>query len=115
MTKLPHSSGAKQRAFKIDIIVHGRFHAFDLARALLARGQDVVVYTNYPWHVCARWDLPRERVRSFLRHGLESRVLHRLNRQLGTPALEAYVHKSFGRWAAASIRPMPISCTSLVE
>jgi hypothetical protein len=33
---------------KIDIVVHGRFYAFDLARELIALGHDIVVYTNYP-------------------------------------------------------------------
>jgi UDP:flavonoid glycosyltransferase YjiC (YdhE family) len=30
---------------KIAIVVHGRFHAFDLARALLRRGHDVTLFT----------------------------------------------------------------------
>lgn len=37
---------------KIAIVVHGRFDAFDLARALIARGHDVTLFTNYPgWAV----------------------------------------------------------------
>ena len=35
------------RRLKIDLVVHGRFHAFDLARALINLGHDVLVYTNY--------------------------------------------------------------------
>ena len=32
---------------KIAMAVHGRFHGFDLARAMIARGHDVHVFTNY--------------------------------------------------------------------
>jgi hypothetical protein len=33
--------------YKIAIAVHGRFHAFDFARALIAQGHDVTLFTNY--------------------------------------------------------------------
>ena len=31
---------------KIAIVVQGRFHAFDLAQALVGRGHDVTVFTS---------------------------------------------------------------------
>ncbi|HYE94767.1 MAG TPA: glycosyltransferase family 4 protein [Rubricoccaceae bacterium] len=88
---------------KVAIVVHGRFHAFDLARAVLARGHDVVLFTNYPRRVVARFGFPPERVHSFVLHGVLARVLHRL-RLHRTPPFEAGVHRLFGRWAAARLR-----------
>lgn len=88
---------------KIDIVVPGRFHAFDLARALLARGHDVVVYTNYPKRVCAQWDLPPRCVRSFLPHGIVQRAVHRAGLG-GLPGVEQGLHSSFGAWAACRVR-----------
>ena len=49
---------------KIAVVVHGRFFAFELARALLARGHDVTVFTNYPRWAAARFGLPPARVRA---------------------------------------------------
>jgi hypothetical protein len=90
---------------KIDIVVHGRFYAFDLARELIALGHDVVVYTNYPPFVVARFGVPVARVRSFLSHGIASRIHHQIRRRIGFPDLERYFHTSFGDWASRSIRP----------
>lgn len=85
---------------RIGIIVHGRFHSFDLARALLAQGHDVVVFTNYPKHIAHKFGLPRERVISYTRHALLARAGAKL---FGSHFCEAWMHQMFGRWAAASI------------
>jgi glycosyltransferase involved in cell wall biosynthesis len=90
---------------KIDIVVHGRFYAFDLARELIALGHDIVVYTNYPPLVVARFGVPVTRVRSFLSHGIASRIHHQIRRRFGFPDLERYFHTSFGDWASRYIRP----------
>ena len=82
-------------------MVHGRFHAFDLARELLKQGHEVVLFTNYPKRVVAKFGIPREHVRSFLAHGLLSRAIGRL---FGGHAFEALLHQLFGRWAAWSIQ-----------
>ena len=42
-------------ALKIAIGVHGRFHAFELGRALLELGADVRVFTNYPAFIAERF------------------------------------------------------------
>ena len=90
---------------KIDVVVHGRFHAFHLARALLARGHDVRLLTNYPAWAVERFGIAKANVRSCTLHGLASRLhdrtLGRLNVATGQPSL----HKAFGRWAAGAIRP----------
>jgi glycosyltransferase involved in cell wall biosynthesis len=88
----------------VAIAVHGRFHAFDLARALLARGHDVRVLTNYPRAVLPRFGLEARRARSFPLHGVLARIAGRA-RAVGLGALypEAWLHQLFGRWAAATL------------
>src|ERR671930_167222 len=66
---------------RIAIAVHGRFEAFDLARELIRRGNDVKVCTNYP-----RWAVGRFGVPSSLRR------------------FESHLHTLFGRWASAALR-----------
>ncbi len=88
---------------KIAIVVHGRFHAFDLARALIARGHEVTVFTNYPGWAAKRFGLAPRHVRSYARHGAASRIIERL----GMPRLgrwwEPVAHRAFGRWAARTL------------
>ena len=88
---------------KIAIVVHGRFHAFDLAKALLERGQDVAVFTNYPKWAAVRFALPRQRVRSFWLHGFLSRAIPKVcTKRPG--AYESWLHRMFGRWARSALR-----------
>jgi glycosyltransferase involved in cell wall biosynthesis len=87
---------------KIAIVVHGRFHAFDLARELSRRNQ-VTVFTNYPKWAAQRFELAPHQVRSFWMHGILSRVSWWLHENLSIPYAEAFLHKLFGRWAAAEI------------
>jgi glycosyltransferase involved in cell wall biosynthesis len=83
---------------KIAIVVHGRFHAFDLARALLARGHQVCVFTNYPKQITRKWGLPDNAVRSCLAHGVLGRVASRMPGDH-----EPTLHSMFGRWAAREV------------
>jgi glycosyltransferase involved in cell wall biosynthesis len=92
---------------KIAIVVHGRFYAFDLARALLARNHDVHLFTNYPKWAVARFGFPAERVRSYWIHGVHSRVLGSVRDKLHTPFPEPWLHESFGRWAARMVTREP--------
>lgn len=85
---------------KIAIVVHGRFDAFDLARALIKRGHEVTVFTNYPKWATRKFHLPDQNVRSFWVHGVVSRVLHRVERAIPGLRFEGFVHRMFGRWAA---------------
>ena len=90
-------------SLKIAIVVHGRFHGFDLARALMERGHDVTVFTNYPTWAVARFGIPPAHSRCFPMHGL-------LSRRRGAAAeatvgdQEARLHKMFGRWAERELR-----------
>lgn len=88
---------------KIAIVVHGRFHAFDLARALLNRGHDVTVFTNYPAYVAERFGVDVEHVETFLTHGLFARGMAKAKAYAGIPYPEATIHRAFGRWAARKV------------
>lgn len=88
---------------KIAIVVHGRFHAFDLARALIERGHDVTLFTNYPKWAVARFDISQDHVRSFWVHGVLSRLAGSLRDKLKFPYPEAGLHRLFGRWAAKEL------------
>lgn len=78
---------------KIATVVHGRFHAFDLTRALIERNHNVVLFTNYPKWIVEKWGIDPKKVRSFWRHYLLSRF--------SWP--EARLHKMFGKWAAGHL------------
>jgi len=86
---------------KIAIIVHGRFHGFDLAREL-SRRHEVTVFTNYPQWAAARFGLKASQVRSFWPHGVLARIGSWLN-QRSIPYPEAALHRLFGRWAATQV------------
>ncbi len=85
---------------KIAIVVHGRFHGFDLARALGQRGHTVKLLTNYPQWGTRRFGVPDEMVHSFWPHGILARSAERLHQTLKVPYPEAWLHQLFGRWAA---------------
>ncbi|MDQ6678346.1 MAG: glycosyltransferase family 4 protein, partial [Acidobacteriota bacterium] len=87
---------------KIAIAVHGRFFAFDLAKALIEAGHEVRVFTNYPKWAVRRFGLNASNVESFPSHGVLARLVHRLNRFCSV-SLEGSVHRLFGRWAASRI------------
>jgi glycosyltransferase involved in cell wall biosynthesis len=84
---------------RIAIVVHGRFHGFDLARELLARGHDVTVFTNYPAWAMDRFGIPEAKARNFPVHGVASRALGRLPGRGPIRHPEAWLHRIFGRWA----------------
>jgi len=88
---------------KIAIVVHGRFHAFDLVRALIKRGDDVTVFTNYPRWAVARFGVPAERVHSFTLHGLLSRLAGPIQEKTGW-LLDRWTHPLFARWARRELR-----------
>lgn len=89
---------------KIDIIVHGRFHAFALGNALRAAGHDVLIHTNYPPSIVARFGFPADSVKSCLLHGLVSRALNKYGEVLQKHSIEPLIMRSFGEWSARSLR-----------
>jgi len=84
---------------KIAIVVPGRFHAFDLLRALRDRGHEVVLFTNYPKWAVRRFGISPSCTRSFWVHGVISRIFEWFTRVLGVPYPETLLHTWFGRWA----------------
>jgi glycosyltransferase involved in cell wall biosynthesis len=92
------------RRLRIDIVVHGRFWAFHLARALIARGHDVRVLTNYPGWAVERFGIPASRVRSFVSHAVVSRLHDRTLGRFHTNLCQPALHKAFGSWAARNVR-----------
>jgi glycosyltransferase involved in cell wall biosynthesis len=92
------------KRLKIAIVVPGRFHGFDLARALLARGHEVTLLTNYPPWAVAKFGIPPSRARTFPLHGVLARVLTRLPKTGTVRYPEAALHRLFGRWAERVLR-----------
>lgn len=88
---------------KINIVVHGRFDAFALGKALLALGHDVTILTNYPAFIVERFGVPRRHVRSFVSHAIVARTSNRLSRFLRQEHTDAILHQMFGRWAARNV------------
>jgi glycosyltransferase involved in cell wall biosynthesis len=84
---------------KIAIGVHGRFHAFGLARGLIERNNNVTLFTNYPAWAVGRWGINPSHVQSRTRHGIASRALSKF----GGEYLDRRMHESFGRWLATRI------------
>jgi colanic acid/amylovoran biosynthesis glycosyltransferase len=83
---------------KIAIVVQGRFHAFDLGKALIDRGHDVTLFTNYPKWAVEPFGFPATRVRSFWIHGMISKGIYRL--ACATVHPERWLNPVFGRWVA---------------
>ena len=88
---------------KIALVVHGRFHAFDLARELLARGHDVRLFTHYPKWAVKRFNLPPSCVRSCWQEGVASRLASAAARRRLFKYPETRLHTWFSRWAASEI------------
>jgi colanic acid/amylovoran biosynthesis glycosyltransferase len=86
---------------KIAIVVQGRFHAFDLGKALIARGHDVKLFTNYPKWAVKRFGFPEEYVRSFWLHGVIARASYRVAGVDSQP--DRWLHPLFGRWVANAL------------
>jgi glycosyltransferase involved in cell wall biosynthesis len=85
---------------RIAIVVHGRFHAFDLAREMIRLGQDVCVVTNYPKRVAARFGIAPNCVRNNLFHGVVSRVAYKIDSWTNRRSFEPLMHRWFSGWAA---------------
>jgi len=97
---------------KIAIVVHGRFHAFDLTRELIGLGHDVMLLTNYPQRWPERFGVPARNVRSLVAHGIVSRAALALGKVFGTEKLgEAFLHRWFGKWAAKKILENPVDAS----
>lgn len=88
----------------VSLVVHGRFHAFSLAKALTRSGLRVHVLTNYPETLAKRWLGDQVSLQCHPLHGLLQRVVNRLDLGQRFPALGQRLHSSFSRWAALRLR-----------
>ncbi len=89
---------------KIDIVVPGRFFAFNLALALAARGHDVRVLTNYPKWATAKFGLGPDMTVPYTLHGVLSRLVNRAQSLTRGRVAESFLHRSFARWARRNVR-----------
>lgn len=88
---------------KIAVVVHGRFYAFDLVRELIKQGHEVTLLTNYPKYIVEKFGIPQAHVRSFLLHGICSRIFDKLNQFLPILSFEPLFSSLFSKWAARNI------------
>ena len=99
---------------KIAIVVHGRFHAFDLARELIRLGHEVLLLTNYPRRWPENFGVPAGNVRSLVAHGIVSRAALALGKAAGNEKFsEAFLHRWFGKWAARQLAQRKADFTHL--
>lgn len=97
---------------KIAVVVHGRFHAFDLARELIGLGHHVLLLTNYPQKWPEKFGVPAGNVRSLVAHGVLARAALAMGKTVGNEKLwEPFLHQWFGRWAAKVIEKNPVDAS----
>lgn len=89
------------------LVVQGRFHAFALAKSLLALDMPVHVVTNYPAFLAERFGLPRSCVTGCAPLGLLHRYAYRWNIGQRSEAVNRFLHVAFSRWAARQILQSP--------
>jgi glycosyltransferase involved in cell wall biosynthesis len=90
-----------QAKLRIAIVVDGRYHAYDAARALLELGHDVVLFTNLPAFIGRRFGIGAQHLHGDVLHGVLKRVAARLG--LGA-RFEAQLSSLFGRRARKAVR-----------
>lgn len=90
-------------SLKIAIVAHGRFHAFDLAKALMKRGHQVTVYTNYPAWAAKRFGLPGKAVRGFWLHGALYRLIYRFSNAGLRYDTSSFLSPVFGHWVSRAV------------
>ena len=88
---------------KIAVVVPGRFYAFDLAKALIERGHDVTVFTDYPKWAVRRFGLSDAYTRTLWPHGVMQRIAWRLGTLGVCPYPESWFYRWFGRWVSKQV------------
>jgi len=85
------------------LVVQGRFHAFALAKALLASDMPVQVLTNYPAFMAERFGVPAKNIVGFGSLGLLHRYAHRWNLAQKNEIVNRFLHQTFSRWAGREV------------
>jgi glycosyltransferase involved in cell wall biosynthesis len=88
---------------RVAIVVPGRFYAFDLAKALIAQGHDVMVFTNYPKWAVRRFGLASEHITSCWAHGVMARAASRLKDWKFCRYPDSFFYQWFGKWACEQV------------
>jgi glycosyltransferase involved in cell wall biosynthesis len=97
----------KREIPRYTLVVQGRFHAFALAKSLIALDMPVRVVTNYPAFLAERFGLPRGHVTGCAPLGLLHRYAYRWNIGQRSDALNRFLHVAFSRWAARQVLKNP--------
>lgn len=84
---------------KVTISVGGRFHAFDLAKQLQARGLLHSLVTSYPKSKLTEWGIENSKVRTVFTHELLSRGF----RRIGRSDLQHSLNSRYDRIAAGKL------------
>lgn len=85
---------------KVAIAVHGRYHAFDLARGLFERGHLAQLATTYPGFAARRFLPPGVKLKSAARFEAWRRLASRIP---FVPAADPGISIGFGRFAARTL------------
>lgn len=84
----------------ITLVVGGRWHAFDLARELHLRGNLHRIITNYPTWVVARWEIPKEKIKSLPATFYLIKAIYKIGGEGLMMRMQWLVHQWFAKEAA---------------
>jgi glycosyltransferase involved in cell wall biosynthesis len=89
---------------RITILVGGKFHAFDLAQQLEARGHLLKLITTYPkWKVTKNYDIPKKKIITFFFKELVERLIYKFRLSKFLYFLFKHLNKYFENFASKSI------------
>ncbi len=88
---------------KVTILVGGRWHAFDLARGLKARGVLHKLITSYPWFKVKKWGFSREEVITLTETQWLDQASNRIMLGRYRTKLQHFIHERFAVTAARHI------------
>ena len=85
---------------KVTIVVGGRWHAFDLAKGLKARGALHRLVTNYPWSKVAKWGFTRDEVVTLTSSQWLNQIVQRVVPGRWRSKFQYFIHQRFAVGAA---------------
>ncbi len=102
---------------KVTISVGGKFHAFQLAKALEEKGYLDTIFTSYPWYSLKDTGVSKKRIKSLITKEALERGLYRIPSVMTGSIVSHYINNIFDWQVARRIRPCDIfvgwSCFSL--
>lgn len=103
---VPFGAPLPRASTRVALVIHGRFHGFDLFHGLREQGASPHLFTNYPaWAVRKLGGIAPEHVTSCWRHGVALRMAERLPARFNQEWIEPWAHQWFGRWAERVVQP----------